>query len=261
MPDPAANPACLPHWSRGRKGPPIVLLHGFGFDAARWGPLADALPDARRTVAFDLPGHGEAAAFAPAPGAAAVARAVIASLDALGIARASVVGHSLGGAVAALVGLMRPEMVERLVLLAPGGFGPAMNARLLRRYAAATDAATLAPLVEGFFAPGSPVPEGLVEALAAARADPVLGRSLVAIVEKISDGEGQGTLPLETLAAAPFPTSLVWGLADAILPAAQAIEAPAAFARHLLPDVGHMPHLEAPELVAAIVRRSILGRT
>lgn len=256
----AANPLPLPHASRGRKGPPIVLLHGFGFDAASWDDFAAPLARHRRTVAFDLPGHGGAAGWAPTPHAGTAAKAVVASLEALKIPRAAIVGHSLGGAVAALVGLMRPDLVERLVLIAPGGFGPEMNARHLRRYAAAATPEALAPLVEPFFAPTSPVPPGLVERLAAARAAEPLRRSLPAIVEAISKDDGQGTLPLDQLAAAPFPTSLVWGLDDAILPAAQAIAAPPAFARHLLPGVGHMPHLEAPDLVGAILLRTICGR-
>ena len=110
------------------------------------------------------------------------------------------------------------------------------------------------------FAPGAAIPPGFVEALASARRDDALRRSHAAIVEAISLGEGQGTLPLDALAAAPFPTSLVWGLADAILPASQAIEAAPAFARHLLPGVGHMPHLEAPATVLGIVARTIAGR-
>ena len=207
----AANPLPLPHASRGRKGPPIVLLHGFGFDAASWGDFAAPLARHRRTVAFDLPGHGGAEGWAPTPHAGAAAKAVVASLEALKIPRAAIVGHSLGGAVAALVGLMRPDLVERLVLIAPGGFGPEMNARHLRRYAAAATPEALAPLVEPFFAPTSPVPPGLVERLAAARAAEPLRRSLPAIVEAISKDDGQGTLPLDQLAAAPFPTSLVWG--------------------------------------------------
>lgn len=254
------NPNPLPHRSRGRGGPPIVLLHGFGFDGVSWDDFAAPLASARKVVWFDMPGHGAAAGWSPTPHAGTCAKAVVASLEAMAISRAVLVGHSLGGAVAALVGLMRPDLVERLVLLAPGGFGPAMNTRHLRRYAAATDAATLGPLVETFFAPTSPVPADLAQHLADARREQTLATSLVAMVEAISDGDGQGTLPLDKLAAAPFPTSLVWGLEDMILPAAQAIAAPAAFARHLLPGVGHMPHLEAPELVMGILQRTILGR-
>ncbi len=254
------NPVLLPHTARGRKGPPIVLLHGFGFDGASWAGLAAPLARMRRTVAFDLPGHGGAGHWAPTPGAAVAAKAVVASLDAMGIARATFVGHSLGGAVAALVGLRRPDLVERLVLLAPGGFGPAMNVAALRRYAHANTAAELASAAAPLFAPGAALPQGFVEALAAARRAPALRQSHAAIVEAISLGEGQGMLPLDALAAAPFPISLVWGLEDAILPASQAIEAAPEFARHLLPGVGHMPHLEAPATVLGILARTIAGR-
>lgn len=260
MAEPNANPVPLPSTVRGRKGPPIVLVHGFGGDRTGWDDFAARLGTARRVIAFDLPGHGEAAGWTPTPGAPAAARAVAASLAAMGVAKASFVGHSLGGAVAALIGLRNPDLVERLVLLAPGGFGPAMNARLLRRYAAATDMATLAPLLENFFGPTSPLPAGLVDAHVRARADPALRASLEAVVEVISDGDRQGTLPLDALAAASFPTSLVWGLDDAVLPVSQALTAPAAIARHLLPGVGHMPHLEAPDLVRDIVLRTVLGR-
>lgn len=250
----------LPHTAHGRKGPPIVLLHGFGFDGASWGAFAAPLAKVRRTVAFDLPGHGKAAHWSPTPGAAVAAKAVVASLDAMGIARAAFVGHSLGGAVAALVGLRRPDLVERMVLLAPGGFGPAMNVAALRRYADANNAAELAAAAPAFFAPGAKIPDGFVAALARARREEARQRSHPAIVEAISQGEGQGTLPLAALAAAPFPISLVWGLDDAILPASQALDAPPEFARHLLPGVGHMPHLEAPATVLGIVARTIAGR-
>jgi len=254
------NAIPLPHRSRGRKGAPVVLLHGFGADHAGWGAIAGPLSRLRRTIAFDLPGHGAAHAWNPAPDARACAAAVAASLDALGIARAAFVGHSLGGAVAALVGLARPDLVERLVLLAPGGFGRQMNARLLRRYAVATDEEAIAVLLEQFLAPSAPLPDGLARLLAEARREEALRAAHAAVVEAITKGDGQGTLPLDALAAAPFPVALVWGLDDAVLPVRQAIDAPAVFARHLLPGVGHMPHVEAPDLVLRIVAQHVFGR-
>ena len=249
----------LPHRSRGEGGPAIVLLHGFGADRLSFSTLLKALSQSRRTIAFDLPGHGAAAAWSPVPGAADDAKAVIASLDAMGIQRAAIVGHSLGGAVASLVGLMRPDLVDRLILLAPGGFGPEMNAAALRRYAEAVEEADIAPAIEPFFGPAMGVPDGFARVMAEQRRDEVLRASHRAIVEVIARGDGQGTLPLDRLADSPFPVSLVWGLDDGVLPAEQAINAPAEFARHLLPGVGHMPHLEAPDVVLRIVERTILG--
>lgn len=255
-----ADPIPLPHRARGRKGPPLVLIHGFGGDRLGWAGLMPGLARLRRTIAFDLPGHGAAVDWAGTPDAAVCAEAAAASLEAMGVARAVLVGHSLGGAVAAIVGLRRPDLVERLILLAPGGFGPDMNVRLLRCYARAAGEAEISLVLQQFFAPGSPVPEVLPRLLAEQRTDPALRRSLAAIVERIVRDDGQGVLPLDRLAAAPFPTSLLWGLEDAVLPVRQAIEAPPAFARHLLPAVGHMLHLEAPELVQAIIARTVCGR-
>ncbi|MEM7694860.1 MAG: alpha/beta fold hydrolase [Pseudomonadota bacterium] len=247
----------LPHKVRGRAGPLVVLLHGFAGDKEGWTALFGPLSKVRRTVVMDLPGHGAAVPWAPVPDAKAMADAVIASLDAMGIARAALVGHSLGGAVAALVGLLRPDLVARLILLAPGGFGPEMNARLLRHFAVARDGAALRAPLEGLFAPTAALPAGLLEGMVAAREDDALAASHAAIVGVITKGDGQGTLPLAKLAAQPFPVTLVWGEDDGILPVRQAHGAPAVFARHILPGVGHMPHLEAPALTKEILVKTL----
>ncbi len=258
--DTPAMPIPLPHRSRGTGEPPLVLLHGFGGDHLAWAGIAGKLSRLRRTIAFDLPGHGAAAGWASTPNAAAAARAVIESLDAMGVTRAAFLGHSLGGAVASIVGLMRPQLVERLILLAPGGFGPEMDVGLLRRYAAASDEAAMRAVLPSFFAPAYDVPPALARLGAEARSVPGVADGLAAIVGVITRGEGQGTLPLADLAAQPFPVSLVWGDADGVLPVTQAHAAPPVFARHILPGVGHMPHIEAADLVVRIAAQALTGR-
>ena len=182
----------LPHKSRGEAGPPLVLLHGFASDKDGWTALFGPLSKVRRTLVVDLPGHGEAVPWDPVPDARAMATAVAETLEALSIKRAVLIGHSLGGAVAGIVGLVRPDLVERLVLLAPGGFGEAMNSRLLRRYAAARDEGALGPVAEGLFSPKATLPAGMVQRMVAARQDEALAASHAAIVERITKGEGQG---------------------------------------------------------------------
>lgn len=250
----------LPHRARGRKGPPIVLIHGFGGEQLSWASLMTPLSKLRRTIALDLPGHGEAVDWPETPDASTCAKAVIETLDALGLATATLVGHSLGGAVASLVGLKRPDLVERLILLAPGGFGPEMNVRLLRRYAHAVDEATMALVLEGFFGPTHPLPEALARLGAQQRSNVALSASFKRMVEVITKGDGQGVLPLDDLAASPFPISLIWGSDDQVLPVRQALAAPPAIARHILPGAGHMPHLEATELMVEIIGKTIDGR-
>ncbi|CAM5744648.1 putative Alpha/beta hydrolase domain-containing protein 11 [Streptomyces afghaniensis 772] [Streptomyces afghaniensis] len=96
--------------------PPVVLLHARGADGADWAETAPALAAGpRRVYAPDLRGHGRS----DWPGGyayEAMRDDVLAFLGALGIARADVVGHSLGGAVACLLAQHSPRLVRRLVL-------------------------------------------------------------------------------------------------------------------------------------------------
>ncbi|MEU5091823.1 alpha/beta fold hydrolase [Streptomyces sp. NPDC021356] len=102
--------------------PPVVLLHCRGADGADWTPIARRLADGphpRRVYAPDLRGHGGSSRLGDRPGAyahEALRDDVLGFLGALGVDRADVVGHSLGGAVAYLLAQRAPGLVRRLVL-------------------------------------------------------------------------------------------------------------------------------------------------
>ena len=114
-------------------GPPVVLVHGWACTAFAWRRQVPALVAAgRRVVAFDLKGHG----FSDKPPVVgeysmeAMSRFVLDVMDATGVGRATLVGHSMGGAIAASVAISHPERVERLALLSPVGFGEVFGVRL-----------------------------------------------------------------------------------------------------------------------------------
>ena len=97
------------------QGEPLLLIHGVGLNAEAWGPQLDALSETHRVIAIDMPGHGGSApAGAELPDYVAQA---VALLDHLGVAKANVVGHSMGGLVAIGLGLSHPERVLRLGVL------------------------------------------------------------------------------------------------------------------------------------------------
>jgi pimeloyl-[acyl-carrier protein] methyl ester esterase len=100
-------------------GPPLVLLHGWAMHSGMWGSVAAALAPRFRVHAVDLPGHGYSAAVAPwtlDAAADAVAAAVAAKL-AGNEAPLTVVGWSLGGAVALRWALAAPRRIGRLALV------------------------------------------------------------------------------------------------------------------------------------------------
>ncbi len=232
---------------------PVVLLHGFGGDARGFARLQDEIARRGPVIAYDLPGHGRALDWPRIGGAGVAARAVAGSLEAQALPPVHLVGHSMGGAAAAILALKHPERVASLTLLAPGGFGREINHRLLRRYAAAREAEALEPLLEQFFGDAFSLPRLVVRQAAEARARPGVCETLVEIVDSLLDGSGQQVLPLDEIAALGLPVRVVWGTADRVLPVGQTRGLPASFALHLIEGVGHMPHLEAAETVARIV--------
>jgi pimeloyl-ACP methyl ester carboxylesterase len=103
----------------------ILLLHGTGRSVADWQEgLAPRLARGRRVVAIDYYGHGLSdRAHGLRYGIALWARQAIDVLDALDIERASVVGHSVGGCVAAILTADHPERVDRAVFIGHGNVG------------------------------------------------------------------------------------------------------------------------------------------
>jgi pimeloyl-ACP methyl ester carboxylesterase len=102
------------------EGDPLVLLHGLFDSSAGWDRLAAGTT--RPCVAFDLPGFGSSAGPRQ-PVIASYADDVLAGVEQLGLEQFTLVGHSLGGAIATSVA-ERCDEVRSLALLAPAGFGP-----------------------------------------------------------------------------------------------------------------------------------------
>lgn len=97
---------------------PLVLVHALGLDRRMWRDTIAALPTDRRVIAYDLRGHGSAGAAPHVRSLPHFADDLDDLLDRLEVARAHVVGLSLGGAIAQLYALARPHRVSALTLVA-----------------------------------------------------------------------------------------------------------------------------------------------
>ncbi|WP_017626454.1 alpha/beta fold hydrolase [Nocardiopsis chromatogenes] len=121
----------------GGSGPPVVLLHGGGLDNARlsWKHVIPRLAGRHRVLAPDWPGHGRSRGWRGRAGQRGLQECLEGLLDHWGLRSAPLVGLSMGGAAALGFALDRPDRVERLVLVDPGGLQRRVRAHRLSYWA------------------------------------------------------------------------------------------------------------------------------
>ena len=249
-----------------RNAPTVIFLHGFGASLHTWEPWADALSRDRRVIRLDLPGSGLSS---PDPtGNYSDARTVevlLALMIRLDVARASLVGNSIGGRIAWTFAAQHPERIEKLVLIAPDGFAspgfeygkiPEVPATVkLMRYVLPK------PLLRMSLAPAYANPAVLTDALTTRYHDLMLGAgsrdALIARMEQTVLVD-----PVPWLKKITAPTLLLWGEKDALIPFANSADYLKAIPRVTLvalPGIGHLPHEEAPEQTITPVRTFLAG--
>src|SRR5690606_35406192 len=161
------------------------------------------------------------------------------------------VGHSLGAMIATRLAADREVEVERLMLLAPAGLGPEIDAGFISGMVAATTIADLeretAKLGGG--ALSRTYLDGLLAQIAKRRD---LLRALTASVT--AEGK-QRHLIVSDLERVKNPITAVFGVADPIIPWQHAANLPAEVAVHFVKQAGHMPHWTAPNLIADLLLR------
>ena len=137
--------------------PVVVLVHGLGLTRATWDAFVPSLKQTYRVLTYDLCGHGESALPHERPSLTALSDQLVALLDELGVARATIMGFSLGGMINRRLAIDRPSRVEALVILnSPHERGPEAQ-RLVEERAAETGAggpgATIDSTLERWFTP------------------------------------------------------------------------------------------------------------
>ena len=252
-------------------GKPIVMLHGLGATKAEFLPtLAAFAPNGWRVIAIDLPGYGDSdKPFPAAYDAAFFSRWVVATLDALGIDRAHILGHSMGGRVALEVGMTAPDRTDRLVAMTPsmawlGKPGWAPMLKLVR-----PELGILQPAPKSFV-------EGIVRRVVPGAENHYVAPALDEFMRSYLSPRGRVAFYASARNIAledpePFwgrlqelaPESLfVWGRRDALVPIAFANHVRRALpaATHVELDCGHVPQLECPRAVHGAIERFLSGK-
>ncbi len=240
------------HRAGGNTGAPLVMIHGFAADSAGWQKLEACLPSDRPVVSIDLPGHGKSPRR-PVDSFRSLARMVVEAFDAEDLDGAHLVGHSLGAALALALADVRPRRIASLTMIAPAGLGPETNGAVLAGLARAGRKESLAPWLKQLTAEPQIITESFVMAAMQARKDPALRAYQQDLAETLFPDSVQSFDLTPALDRLAIPAQIVWGRKDRVFPWKQALQAPGRVALHLLHDTGHMPHLEAPEEVAAVI--------
>lgn len=233
---------------------PALLVHGFGGAIDGWRFNQPALADERVVWALDLPGHGESTTDAGDGSVTALSQVVSGTLDALGIGRAHLTGHSLGGALALAMLAAAPERVASLSLIAPCGLGAEIDGGFIEAFLAAERRKAMKQALSRLFADPAAVRRQMVEdMLRQQRMDggPEARRT---IARACFPGGRQRTVLRHTLTGATVPVQVLWGRADSIVPPAHADGLPPAVVVHRVDGAGHMPHVEQ----AGAVNRRLL---
>ena len=230
----------------------IVLVHGFGGDADRWAFTQEPLAAHATVWAFDLPGHGQSSKAVRDGSVAALAEVVIAFMDAVGIDRAELVGHSLGGAIALQTAIAHPDRVDALALIAPAGLGPDINGDYLAGFVACDNRKEMKKLLQELVADPELVNRALVADMLQFKRIDGVPEALATIAAGFHDGTRQ-TLDLRAgLATLGKPVKVIWGSADRIVPASHAAGLQGADVT-VLDGYGHLVQLEAVAEVNALL--------
>ena len=223
----------------------VILLHGFGGDAAGWLFNQGALAAHATVYALDLPGHGQSSKVLNDGSVAHLAATVIAFMDTLEIAQAELVGHSLGGAIAMQAASAHPNRVSALALIGSAGLGTEINAAYINGFIAAESRKDIKPLLEQLVADAALISRSLINDILQFKRIDGVKSALTAIAQGFQDGAKQTVDLRASLAALDIPIKVIWGSKDAIIPASHAAGLPANVAVTVLDGFGHLVQLEA----------------
>jgi pyruvate dehydrogenase E2 component (dihydrolipoamide acetyltransferase) len=228
---------------------PAVLIHGFGGDLNSWLFTQAELAGGRVVHALDLPAHGGSSMPSAPMSLESLAITVRQALESLGTVRAHFVAHSLGGVIALLLARDTPALVASLSLISPAGLGSEINDQYIEEFLSAQRRPQMSKALSALFADPSLVRREMVDdVLRFMRGDGVPA-ALRSLAGDAFPGGRQRLVLREVIASAAAPVQIIWGEKDAIIPSTHSKDLAARAAVRLLPNVGHMAHLETSGLV------------
>lgn len=250
------------HYHEAGSGPVLILLHGSGPGVTGWANFENNLPvfanSGFRTIILDLPGYGKSAPVEGMP-MQVCADGVIRLMDGLGIAKAHILGNSLGGMVGSMVAAQKPDRIDRFVTIGGIGYGlfnafPNEGINLLVEFIEDPTRARLVQWLHSMVYDKKIVTDDLIERRLKQALDPVTmatskklySRASMDAIAAMTEGP-HAAATFAHLASIQAPTLLVWGRDDRVSSMDRAFVAMRMVPNcelHVFPKCGHWAMIE-----------------
>lgn len=223
----------------------VVLIHGFGGDAENWRFNLSALARHYRVLALDLPGHGDSTKVVGTGAPSVLVDALEEVLEARPIRTSHLVGHSLGGLVAASLAMRSPELCASLALIAPAGLGPAADRRYVEGFVRANTTDEMRVVLEMLFANRALVTAEFAQQVLTSKLRAESQSALELIADQLLALGDQAVVGLDELKHSGIPTMIMWGTDDRVIAPPATSMLHESIAVTLFEGLGHSPHVEA----------------
>jgi pyruvate dehydrogenase E2 component (dihydrolipoamide acetyltransferase) len=241
------------------EGVPLVLIHGFGGDLNNWLFTQPALAEKHATYALDLPGHGASTKEVGEGDVGAMTAAVADFLEALGVDKAHLAGHSLGGAISLDFALNHPERVASVTAVAPAALGPEISMEYIDGFIQTSRARKLKPILEMLVHDPALVTNDMVEDVLKYKRLDGVDTALNRIASACFAGGRQSLQLTPRLGEIKAPVQVVWGREDRILPVRHSEGLPGSVKVAVLDEAGHLVHMEKAAEVNGLIERAVAG--
>ncbi len=248
-------------------GPPVVLIHGYTDNARDWVPLVPYLSKGLRLILVDLRGHGQSSKPECCYSRLDFAYDIKLMMDALGIKRADIVGHSLGSIIAQTFAEYWPERTSHAVLIASTGGRPPNTSAKPDQFDFAADIRKLkepiepdSPFMIAWWDSPTPVDPDFIRRQRKDAAGIPL-RVWLAVLDQGLPDNGYDDLQ-RTLPRLKAPTLLIWGSKDPIMeePVRKTLRDALPGAKvKVFEGLGHNPFWEDPRGVAEVINAFLAG--
>jgi pimeloyl-ACP methyl ester carboxylesterase len=253
------------HYLEAGRGAPVILLHGLGGDGSRWRPNIEPLARDLHVFALDQIGFGESDKPLANYHTGMLADFLVGFMKAAGVPKASLVGNSMGAAVALYTAAKFPDAVDRIVLADGGGFrsasgtpaaAPTPEALHRRQIQNSVTREETREFFRILFHDKSLVTDKMVDEQLALRLRAAF------TITKIQEAGERGTLSEQEVRGVKAPTLIVWGKYDELASPASADRLEKTIPgskKVILDNCGHMPQLECAGEFNRIVRDFLAG--